>query len=73
MAAKVVGIRRDADPYTVRPDLSHHGLNYLKGKSTAVLQAASILVNTIIDTIFHELLNEEAMGTMDFNPVKTCI
>ena len=73
MAANVVGIRREADPYTVRPDLSHHGLNYLKGKSTAVLQASSILVRTTINTIFHKLLKEEAMGTMDFNPIKTCI
>uniref|UniRef100_A0A0A9G9Z6 OPR2 n=1 Tax=Arundo donax TaxID=35708 RepID=A0A0A9G9Z6_ARUDO len=51
-------------------NLGHHRFNNLKGKVTSVLQAASVPVGTVIDTIFHELLKEEAMHAMDFNSVK---
>jgi hypothetical protein len=73
MAVKVVSIRREPNPNTVRPNFSHHSFNYFKGKATAVLQAASVLVSTVTGTFFHELLKEKSMSAVDFNSVKPCI
>ncbi|BAS89369.1 Os04g0443850 [Oryza sativa Japonica Group] len=73
MAAVVADVRGDAEPDAVGTDLGGHGIDDLEGEAAAVLQAAPVLVGAVVDAVFHELLEEEAMRAVNFDPVKPCI
>jgi hypothetical protein len=69
-----VRVRERGQAYanTVAADLYHDSVDHLKSKATPILEAATILVSAVVDTVLQELLDDVAGGAVNLHTIETC-